>query len=642
LVHLRNRPARFVAVALILILAAFLVYLPGIGGPWVFDDYASLLGNLFIKVDKPDWDALYRATWSFDGSPLHRPIAMLSFALNHWFAGGFQSTVPFKAVNIAIHGINALLVYFLCLQLFRAAPISPRVAGNQFATSQHWWALLLASIWLVHPIQLTSVLYVIQRMTSLSATFSLLALLSYFHARTSRNTRAWPWYLATAILLLMSVFTKENGILTLLYFPLIEILILQNHPLFLKWKKLSLRHKQVIYVAIGIVSTALVTAIVLWSLPGYDYRTFTPTERLLTEARVLVFYLSLILVPRINALSLFHDDISISTSLVAPWTTLPSILILGVLLLSAVLLRRQNPLFTFGIFWFFIGHLLESTIFGLEIAHEHRNYLPSLGILIALVSLLGPHVSRLGTRALVALATVILLVFGSTTLLRSYQWSSFTKLYAFEALHHPDSPILQMELSSVLQYHGKKSAAIDAARRATELAPEEPVYLLNLLSLQAAAGLSIDQSSVEDLDKLLVRVPLNTALNINLESVDSCSTGSCKALIPHMEKWLRTLINRTVRPGPKSLYGYLLGKNLVYQNRTREAVDVLWKSYERDQLYLKPLYLLGQIYLDQGLQYEAKIVIDLFDKVNKRHRFPQKDGLINLRKQYTARFGRQS
>lgn len=639
MVHLRNKSSKLIALALLLISAAFLVFLPGIGGPWVFDDHASLLGNLFIKVDRANWDALYRATWSFDGSQLHRPIAMLSFALNHWFAGGFHSTVTFKAVNIAIHGINALLIYLLCLRLLRAYDSNANKPGGQPEMNQQWWAIWLALIWLVHPIQLTSVLYVIQRMTSLGATFSLLALLSYFHARTAQKLRCWPWYLATGLFLLLSVFTKENGILTLLYFPLVEILILRNHPLFLRWKKLPALHQKIILIVSALVAVAVIAAFVVWSLPGYSHRTFTLIERLLTEARVLVFYLSLILIPRINAFALHHDDISISTSLVDPWTTLPSILALGVLLLSAIFLRRRIPLFTFGIFWFFIGHLLESTIFGLEIAHEHRNYLPSLGILIALVALLGPHVTRLGKRPVIALAAVILLVFGSTTLLRSYHWSTFSKLFAFETLHHPGSPILHLELSAVLQHHGRMSAAIEAAKHATMLAPKEPAFLLNLLSLQAMAGLPVSPSAAEQLDQLLAHEPLNTSFNINLESADRCSTSSCKTLVPHMEKWLRTLTNRRVRPGPTSIYGYLLGKNLIYQNRIREAVSVLWKAYEQDELYLKPLYVLGEIYINQGLLREAKIVIDLFDKVNRHHRFPQKDGLNKLRKKYSARFG---
>jgi hypothetical protein len=410
-------------------IATCLVYLPGINGPWVFDDHASLLGNHFIKMSHLDWDALWRASWSFGGSPLHRPISMFSFAINHWMAGGFQSTLSFKAVNIAIHATNAIVVYFLFLRL---AAVNQTGGGHSLKEISRikCYAFAIALIWAIHPIQLTSVLYVIQRMTSLSATFTLLSLLSYVHARTGAHRHSWVWFMASAVFLVLSVLSKENGALTLLFILLVELLLLRNHPWLLKWRQLSVDSRRIWFIGIIVLSIAGFIGFTIWGLPNYGHRPFTLVERLLTEARVVVFYLSLILIPRINAFGLHHDDIPISTNLASPWTTVPSILLLVALLSSAYILQRRIPLYAFGIFWFFTGHLLESTTWPLELVHEHRNYLPVLGILISAAALLQRQDWAANYRLLTTSIVAIALIFGITTIYRSYQWSSVTRLYA--------------------------------------------------------------------------------------------------------------------------------------------------------------------------------------------------------------------
>ncbi|MCZ7654258.1 MAG: hypothetical protein M5R42_08160 [Rhodocyclaceae bacterium] len=120
-----------------------------------------------------------------------------------------------------------------------------------------------------------------------------------------------------------------------------------------------------------------------WLWAGYALRDFSAVERMLTEGRVLWFYLGLILFPRLEALGLYHDDIAVSTGLIAPWTTLLALVGLFGLIWLAWRLRLRMPLTAFGLAWFLIGHGLESTFLPLEIAHEHRNYVPLFGILLA-------------------------------------------------------------------------------------------------------------------------------------------------------------------------------------------------------------------------------------------------------------------
>lgn len=111
-------------------------------------------------------------------------------------------------------------------------------------------------------------------------------------------------------------------------------------------------------------------------LAGYSARS-SLTERPLTEGRVVIFYLYLIVCPHLESFGIYHDDIAISTSLTTPPTTIFALLTLGALVVAAWRMRESRPIVSFGIAWFLVGHLLESTILPLEIAHEHRNYLPT-------------------------------------------------------------------------------------------------------------------------------------------------------------------------------------------------------------------------------------------------------------------------
>ncbi|MGH8182571.1 MAG: tetratricopeptide repeat protein [Rhodanobacteraceae bacterium] len=169
-------------------------------------------------------------------------------------------------------------------------------------------------------------------------------------------------------------------------------------------------------------------------------RDFTLGQRLLTEARVLVDYLHWTLFPDPAVLSLYHDEIVKSTGLLAPWTTLGSILLLLALIVLAVWLRRRRPLVSLGILWFFAGNLLTATIIPLELVYEQRMYFPSIGVLLAAGALL------LGLRWKIAwpllrgfLVTVALLWFAIATNLRAQEWSNPLRLAIAEANRHPES-----------------------------------------------------------------------------------------------------------------------------------------------------------------------------------------------------------
>jgi hypothetical protein len=209
-----------------------------------------------------------------------------------------------------------------------------------------------------------------------------------------------------------------------------------------------------LYVFVLFLPAALGLA---WLLPGvlspaaWDGRSFTLGERLLTEARVLVKYLRWTLFTDPMSLSLYHDEMPLSTGLFSPWTTLPAIAFLAALLGAAVWLRKRRPLVSLGILWFFAAQLLTATVIPLELVYEHRNYFASVGVLLAVFSLL------LGLRRAIALpivrgalVAVLLTWCAGVTFLRAQDWSNPLRLALAEANRHPDSPRANYEAGRLL------------------------------------------------------------------------------------------------------------------------------------------------------------------------------------------------
>jgi tetratricopeptide (TPR) repeat protein len=426
---------------------AFLCYQPGLYGDFEFDDQANLLLNTDIQIDLISLQGLKLAALSGDSGPLGRPISMVTFAINHAFTG-FD---PFylKLTNVFIHAASGVLLYLLLQQLLYAyrKTYAVKLTNNAIA----WIALASSSAWLLQPLNITSVLYIVQRMTSLSGLFSLLAILFYAYGRNqmlSGNRFGW-WsvLVATPLAGLIAIFCKENAAAL----PLLALLI---EWLFFRFKTLSLVETRMLHgvfmLAVWLpISFALIYLVAHpeWFLIGYTGRGFNLTERLLTESRVLWFYMRLILAPDISLMGVYHDDIPISTGLLAPATTLAAVVGLLLLALIAIVLRNKAPILAFGILWFFAGHLIESSIVPLEIAHEHRNYLPMAGILfVSFYYLLNSKITDKLPQTSALLAALLIMMLGFSTHVRAKQWGDLLEHALVEVENHPNSPRAQQQL----------------------------------------------------------------------------------------------------------------------------------------------------------------------------------------------------
>jgi len=364
-------------VAWLIILGFVLVVMvPGLKGGFFFDDEPNIVKNDSVHIEELTIFSLKSSITGPTAGPLGRPVSVLSFAITHYFFG--LDPFAFKAVNLAIHCVNGLLVAWLVtllLQVFNNVRLTD--------ASKRWLPVWVAAIWLVHPINIVPVFLAVQRMTLLSGMFILLALITHLKAQSlSREQRAYWIWLASSWLMFwpLSILSKETGLLFPLY--LLAINVFSR----LDFTEQKIRKSSVIMVpAIFLLMVAIAMQSFLgwgWLEAGYSMRPFTLIERLLTEARVLWFYTAQIVIPNYSAFGIYLDDFELSTGLFHPWNTIVALIGWCVVIISVWFFRIRYPLLSFSVVWFLVGHSLESTFLPLEIAHEYRNYVPSIGLIL--------------------------------------------------------------------------------------------------------------------------------------------------------------------------------------------------------------------------------------------------------------------
>ncbi len=431
-----NRPhLALVILGFVAPLILYLVYHPSLLGKFVFDDDVNI-ASISFDHEQSKLTNLWLITLGNESGPFGRPVAMLTFALQIITTG--LDPYPMKWVNLIIHwGLGIILFFLSHLLLSKMTALSDK--------SRSWMSLVITAVWLFHPFNLTSVAYIVQRMNSLSAFFVATAVLLYSRQRMRQQNGSGLWLfnlLFIALCGVLAVLSKENALLLPIYLFVVEYCCF-NFQAIQKRDQIVVRLIFLVILVIPIVLILIKLLVEPSSIIGsYQNRPFTLVERSLTECRVLVWYLFMLITPNINQMTLYHDGIILSTSLFSPLTTLFSAIIICLLLCSAALLRRAYPWFSFGILWFFSGHLLESTIFPLELVYEHRNYLPGFGIIFSAVTGGAVLLNRLEVKikSQGSLTSIVLTLLAINTHTLAYRWSDSDEAILLDAQHHPESP----------------------------------------------------------------------------------------------------------------------------------------------------------------------------------------------------------
>lgn len=429
----------FLYTALFIITA--LVYWPGLSGDFLFDDFPNIVTNPAVHAETINLDTLQRAARAYEPETvIGRPLATISFAIDYSLGG--KNPWGYKFVNLLIHLINTLLIFTLTRRLLAL----PRAGAPWSITA----AFAIALLWAVHPLQVSAIFYIVQRMETLALTFVLLALLAYLRGRLRQRDgmRGWPWLVASGALAGMGFLSKETAILFPAYALALELTLL-------RFEAQSPRTTHTLQGLYGIGAALALMFFAVLILPKYtdpalySFRPFTLDERLLSQLRILPMYLGWMLLPRPDSMTFYYDNYPISHGWLDPITTLIGGLFLLGLLTMAWFIRKRMPLVALGIFWFFAAHLLTSTVFPLELVFEHRNYFALFGVLLALADLIRlipfndhPVLKK------VAIG-VIIVGFSFLTVVRSATWGDPLLLAVDLVARNPLSPRASSDLATL-------------------------------------------------------------------------------------------------------------------------------------------------------------------------------------------------
>jgi len=606
---------------ILLCMMILLVYSNTFHASWHLDDITNILLNKNIQVQSwsPDtWVLSIRSPFvngPGQNATLYRPVAMVTFALN-WLWGK-DNVTGYHLVNIGIHCATATLLYLTLLSLLGAPNLRKRYCGKE-----HFIALLATVLWALHPIQTQAVTYIVQRMAILSAFFYLAGIYFFVQGRISNKGRKKVlFYGLVFISYVLALGTKEHTITLPAALLLVECIFFLE-PSFFKQKNF----RWVTILTIVLIIILLIALLCFWLgnpvsfvLEGYRQRPFTLYERLLTESRVLIFYLSQLFYPIPQHFSIMHD-FPLSQSLFNPLSTIISIGIILILILYSILNLRRTPLLCFSILFFFLSHTVESTVIGLELVFEHRNYLPSLFLFLPVASGLKSMIDNYKKKQpalglfLICFITLLIMSLGMSTYLRNNRWANEKTLWEDAIKHAPRQARPYQNIAMYMEKRGRLHEAFSLYDKALQMEDPRPelarfISLGNLGNIykkmfkykNAASCLREAIRYGVDAETLKVRYNLVLCL-LNI--------GREKEAIKHLN-WL--LSRQKDNPVFLSAKGFVLFK----QGRFKEAASLLRRALKQNPFDKNTLLVTGMVFSATGNYKRANWYLQ-----QARKRFP--------------------
>jgi hypothetical protein len=368
----QKRPRSFyhlIAIGLI-VGVALVAYSNTFQVPFHFDDRPNITQNPNVQIKVFSWDPIERLIKNTYKKSI-RVFSYFTFSLNYYF-GGFN-VFGYHLVNFLVHIASGIFLYWFLLLTFNLPSLKEKYGSISYKV-----ALFTSLIFISHPIQTQSVTYIVQRMASMAGMFYLLSLVLYIKGRLSTGGPRIFYFAGMVLSYLLGVFSKENVVILPLFIALYEFYFFQKLDL-------SPRGRNIFFALIGGLLVLGAFGFAIWgkryidvTIEGYQGRAFTMLERVLTQSRIVLYYLTLLVFPHPSRLNLDYD-FPISKTILDPPTTLISILIIAGLMGYSIWTAKKRPVLSFCILWYFGNLVIESSIFPLEMVYEHRLYLPAIG-----------------------------------------------------------------------------------------------------------------------------------------------------------------------------------------------------------------------------------------------------------------------
>lgn len=583
----------------LLVISGILIYSNTFHNPFVFDDINFItINNPHLHMTRLSWESIKEA--AFDAQPGHRFLPKISFALNYYFGG--ENTSGYHLFNLVIHVLTGIIL-FLFVKSTVSITASHIVSAGflRDADSKKTAVLTLISfsaalIWLVHPVQTNAVTYMCQRMTGMVAMFYMLCLLCYTRGRirwrAGDKKCAAAFFAGCLIFGGCSAASKENAGMLPVFILLYEWYFFQDLRDIRTYRTLSwILFGCIIFLAVAVMY--LGQDPIQTILSTYATREFTLPQRVLTEFRVIAYYLSLLIFPYPGRLHLDYDY-PLSYSLITPPTTIISMAMIIALLAAAVYLAKKDRLISFCILWFLGNLVIESSVAGIEIIFEHRLYLPSMMIFLMLTLLVFRLVKsyRMSSMGLIAIAMLLSI----WSFQRNIIWKSDVSFWTDNAVKSPNKARPYQNLAYSYQRDKDFKDAIDNYRKSIRIKPH-PVAYFNL-----GLALQIEKNYLEAVEAFLnaLKMGYNTPqVQINL--------GQCLSNIGEFQDAIMHF-NMAEKMDPNDP---LIRKNLQklqqFLQSCPEPAACVQKLIDQQPDNIALYYKLGAVYERQGNADKAKI-----------------------------------
>jgi len=599
-------------------LLSIIIYSNTIHSPFVFDDIPNITEYPPIRMTDINLTSLKNAAL---GRASHRPIPNISFAVNYYMER--YNVRGYHIVNIVIHTINGILVYLLALAVFT------HLKGNSKENSLqiNLMSLFASLIFVAHPINTQSVTYIVQRMNSMAVMFYLLSLFLYIKARLSNvKWRKWAFFSGVIISGILALGSKQIA-------ATLPFIILLYEWYFFQDLKTSWLKKNIPYLIIPVIVLAALALIYMGENPvdrilaGYGSRDFTLIERVLTQFRIIIFYISLLILPLPSRLNLIHH-INTSQSLLQPMTTLISLLIIVALIALSIYWVRKKRLISFSILWVFINLAIESSFIGLEMIFEHRLYLPMVGfsLMVSYIVFNYPSNKRILTAGL---CVVIIMLLGYGAYIRNRTWKDGITLWSDVVAKNPLSYRGYNNLGLILREQGKVKEGIKRFHESLRIKPDSEYGHICLAEALISQG-KIDEA-IDHCMKALQINPDSSGAHNNLGLALDRQGKTDEAV----KQYIKALTNKPDFAGAhnnlglafdrldkidKAVYHYRealridpehvrsrinLGLSLIRQGKINEAIHCYREALRIDPERVEAHMNLGAILARQGKTQEA-------------------------------------
>jgi hypothetical protein len=536
----------------------------------------------------------------------------------------------FKLGNLIVHLACGLVAW---LMLRRVLAEDRRFDGNvELAAS------LIVALWLLHPINVSTVLYVVQRMAQLSTLFVLASVWVYLIAR--RDLIAGKFRAATLklfvlfpTLLVAGMLSKENAAVAPALCLVFELAYFAGQP----------RPRHLIQAFFGLFVALPAIALVALAVfapdqlvGGFEARDFTWWQRLLSQPRALMDYVSTLLFPRNPLLGLYTDDFAVSTGLFSPVSTILSLLALVVLSAGAIALRKRAPSVFAGWFFFLVAHGIESSFLALDLYYEHRNYLPAFGLLLAVLGLCRLaaekiHTDTLSVRQLgMLVAGGFLLVFGFATMGRANVWKTHDGIVEQGVKYHPKSLRVHLEKASLAMFAGGHAESIAALEPV--LTSDNPRHRMlgriSKMTIDCAMSPTVDPAdlarALEDArPKLTVYESQAFARLTDLTKQRRCDGIDDALLADSIVRMLQTAASQADYVAPKARLRFFAADLYAHAGRWKDALPLAQLSWQHSN-DPKVGALLANAYVNNGMYPDAKrTVAELAARVKSYDRMGQ-------------------